>query len=289
MTVQCLRVRLAFAAVAALVTLLAFQPPKNRLSSPRASTVADAAGAVRRCEGRQMVEREWPNRRRQTAKRPAAPPEPALHLGLVRLDMEAECSASSACWPPRLPNRRRQPPETEVYHREANDPARRPRWRRCRRAPHRGPLGRPGRPNTAGRLEATPLADRSTQGGGPVRRPGDAEARLKLFLEVCAVRRQIALANPLLDFNKLLFVKRHQGTSATWWTNTTAIAPSRRRAVCSGRSLRTESRGARRSRRRDSPARAAGRKTTSGRILPLIRPLLRRSDRRLRLDRVRRP
>jgi hypothetical protein len=38
----------------------------------------------------------------------------------------------------------------------------------------------------------------------------DADARLALFRRVCAVRRQIAFSNPLLDFGKLLFIKRHR-------------------------------------------------------------------------------
>jgi len=38
----------------------------------------------------------------------------------------------------------------------------------------------------------------------------DEEARLALFREICAVRREIALSNPLLDFDKLLFIKRHR-------------------------------------------------------------------------------
>jgi hypothetical protein len=38
----------------------------------------------------------------------------------------------------------------------------------------------------------------------------DAEARRKLFDEVCRLRRRIALSNPLLDFDKLVFIKRHR-------------------------------------------------------------------------------
>ena len=44
----------------------------------------------------------------------------------------------------------------------------------------------------------------------PVGAPGTREA---LFIEIGTVRRQIALANPLLDFNQLLFIKR-VGTGA---------------------------------------------------------------------------
>jgi hypothetical protein len=37
-----------------------------------------------------------------------------------------------------------------------------------------------------------------------------AEARRGLFFRACEVRRQIAFANPLLNFDKLLFIKRHR-------------------------------------------------------------------------------
>ena len=36
------------------------------------------------------------------------------------------------------------------------------------------------------------------------------DARRSLFFRACEVRRQIALANPLLDFDKILFIKRHR-------------------------------------------------------------------------------
>lgn len=38
----------------------------------------------------------------------------------------------------------------------------------------------------------------------------DAGARRRLFDEVCRLRRQIALGNPLLNFDKLVFIKRHR-------------------------------------------------------------------------------
>ena len=38
----------------------------------------------------------------------------------------------------------------------------------------------------------------------------DVEARLEHFKKVCKVRRKIAFSNPLLDFNEILFVKRHR-------------------------------------------------------------------------------
>ena len=39
----------------------------------------------------------------------------------------------------------------------------------------------------------------------------NAPARRALFDQACQLRRQIAFANPLLDFDQLLFVKRHRG------------------------------------------------------------------------------
>ena len=36
------------------------------------------------------------------------------------------------------------------------------------------------------------------------------EARYALFTEACQLRRQIAFANPLLDFDEILFIKRHR-------------------------------------------------------------------------------
>ena len=36
-----------------------------------------------------------------------------------------------------------------------------------------------------------------------------ADAWKKLYLEACSIRRRIAFTNPLLDFDKLLFIKRH--------------------------------------------------------------------------------
>jgi len=39
---------------------------------------------------------------------------------------------------------------------------------------------------------------------------GDAQARQGLFAEVCKLRRQIAFANPLLNFDQILFIKRHR-------------------------------------------------------------------------------
>jgi hypothetical protein len=39
--------------------------------------------------------------------------------------------------------------------------------------------------------------------------PKDAPARRAIFDKVCAIRRKIAFANPLLDFNELMILKRH--------------------------------------------------------------------------------
>ncbi len=38
----------------------------------------------------------------------------------------------------------------------------------------------------------------------------DTEARYELFEEVCCLRREIAFSNPLLDFDQILFIKRHR-------------------------------------------------------------------------------
>jgi hypothetical protein len=40
----------------------------------------------------------------------------------------------------------------------------------------------------------------------------DQEARNGLFSQACQLRRRIAFSNPLLDFDKLLFIKRHRST-----------------------------------------------------------------------------
>ena len=40
----------------------------------------------------------------------------------------------------------------------------------------------------------------------------DSGARFALFEKACAVRRRIAFANPLLDFDRILFIKRHRST-----------------------------------------------------------------------------
>ena len=42
--------------------------------------------------------------------------------------------------------------------------------------------------------------------------PQDAEARYVLFAAACRLRRQVAFANPLLDFDQLLVLKRHRSS-----------------------------------------------------------------------------
>ncbi len=42
--------------------------------------------------------------------------------------------------------------------------------------------------------------------------PDNRDARYELFEKVCEVRRRIAFANPLLNFDRLLFIKRHRAT-----------------------------------------------------------------------------
>ena len=38
----------------------------------------------------------------------------------------------------------------------------------------------------------------------------EMEARLELFKEICALRREIAFSNPLLNFDEIVFIKRHR-------------------------------------------------------------------------------
>jgi hypothetical protein len=64
----------------------------------------------------------------------------------------------------------------------------------------------PGAPGLA--LQAQRLADLQQRNEKVTRE--DGEARLKLFKEVCGLRREIAFSNPLLDFDKILFIKRHR-------------------------------------------------------------------------------
>ncbi len=40
--------------------------------------------------------------------------------------------------------------------------------------------------------------------------PARAEARFVLFADICRLRREVAFANPLLDFDQIVFIKRHR-------------------------------------------------------------------------------
>lgn len=60
----------------------------------------------------------------------------------------------------------------------------------------------PGLAGSAGQLTALEAAMASTA-------PDLTEARYALYVELSRVRRQLAFGNPLLDFDQLLFIKRH--------------------------------------------------------------------------------
>jgi len=68
------------------------------------------------------------------------------------------------------------------------------------------------------RLPGTPdLAPRATelkelQAAASEVAVGEVKARLELFKKACKLRRKIAFANPLLNFDKILFIKRHRPT-----------------------------------------------------------------------------
>ena len=63
----------------------------------------------------------------------------------------------------------------------------------------------PGGPNLAAeRSELKQLAERAERIDVE-----DAKARLEVFREVLKLRRKIAFSNPLLDFDRILFIKRH--------------------------------------------------------------------------------
>ncbi len=40
--------------------------------------------------------------------------------------------------------------------------------------------------------------------------PVQSEARLALFMDICRLRREMSLSNPLLDFSDILFIKHHR-------------------------------------------------------------------------------
>ncbi len=66
------------------------------------------------------------------------------------------------------------------------------------------------RTTAAPRLAAAEERLARLQKAGSETPPADAAARRTLFAEACAVRRQVAFANPLLDFKDILFIKRHR-------------------------------------------------------------------------------
>ncbi|MHB8865947.1 MAG: NPCBM/NEW2 domain-containing protein, partial [Pirellulaceae bacterium] len=68
-------------------------------------------------------------------------------------------------------------------------------------------------------LKRTPAATKLAAFDGPLAKlqqmvvetpMAEADARRKLFDEACQLRRQIAFSNPLLDFDELVFIKRHR-------------------------------------------------------------------------------
>ncbi len=103
------------------------------------------------------------------------------------------------------------------------------RPRGCRdppaRGPHRAVRSRPGRRGLAADCGPAGRSEENARGAdlSPLEKqlvalrgknakvsPSDAEARLALFKQICGVRREIAFANPLLNFDKILFIKRHR-------------------------------------------------------------------------------
>jgi len=69
----------------------------------------------------------------------------------------------------------------------------------------RSMVGAPDLSASAGELEKLQAAGRTT----PV---DDVEARRKLFESACKLRRRIAFSNPLLNFEEILFIKRHRSS-----------------------------------------------------------------------------
>ena len=135
----------------------------------------------------------------------------------------------------------------------------------------------------------------------------DADARRALAHEICRLRRQIALSNPLLDFQDMVFIKRHRAFYHHMCDQFYGICPEpRRRPVRAGRRLRRNPdrpRRAGRQRLRNGPAagpnaqrrqraaaqpplrRPAGnqRRRRRRRLVPLAGALARRPADRLRL------
>ncbi len=67
---------------------------------------------------------------------------------------------------------------------------------------------------TPGTSDLAPLAAElaALQEAGTATDPADRDGRYALFEKVCRLRRRIAFANPLLDFDRLLLIKRHRAT-----------------------------------------------------------------------------
>ena len=65
-----------------------------------------------------------------------------------------------------------------------------------------------------GASDLAPLAAElaSLRQAGATIDPADRDARYDLFEKACELRRRIAFANPLLDFDRILFIKRHRAT-----------------------------------------------------------------------------
>ena len=102
-------------------------------------------------------------------------------------------------------------------------------------------------------LRAASGADAGRAGRRPGRAAGGrrkiavrrAEARYVLFADACRLRRQIAFANPLLNFDQLLFVKRHRAIYNHMCDQYYGIdGAARRRAVRARRSVRPGRRSA---------------------------------------------
>ena len=76
--------------------------------------------------------------------------------------------------------------------------------------PAPAPRARPGRARAApaGGLAEQILADLAAP--APAAAPDKSADRCGLFVRACRLRRRIAFANPLLDFDEILFVKRHR-------------------------------------------------------------------------------
>jgi len=68
------------------------------------------------------------------------------------------------------------------------------------------------RMTAAGDLAAQAKALQALEKANAATPLSDADGRFALFEKACAVRRTIAFANPLLNFDRLLFIKRHRST-----------------------------------------------------------------------------